>query len=318
MLTPGLSETSALVAVLERKSFTKAAEQLGLSPARVSELVRNLEERVGVRLVERTTRSVAATAAGERLLERLRPLLDDYQSALDSLNDFRSKPAGALRLTVAPPAADFVLGPVIAGFVSRYPEISLDVSIDRGFVDIVEGRFDAGIRNGERIARDMIAVRISDEMPFVVAASPAYLKRQGTPDAPEQLIKHACIRFRQASGALVPWRFSKKRRMFEVDVDGPLISNEPGIAIAAAIDGAGLIQLPLAYFAPELAAGKLVAVLADWARAPVDAFYIYYPSRRQMRAPLKALVDFLREAYRGAAARQRNITQSIADAGETR
>ena len=182
MLTPGFSETSALVAVLEQKSFTKAAEQLGLSPARVSELVRNLEERLGVRLVERTTRSVAATPAGERLLERLRPLLDDYQAALESLNDFRSRPAGTLRLTIPPPAADFVLAPVIARFLSQYPEISLDVSIDRAFVDIVEARFDAGIRPGERIARDMIAVRISDEMPFVVAASPAYLKQHGTPD----------------------------------------------------------------------------------------------------------------------------------------
>jgi DNA-binding transcriptional LysR family regulator len=300
MLTPGFSEISTLIAVLENKSFTKAAEQLGLSPARVSELVRNLEERIGVRLVERTTRSVAATPAGGRLVERVRPLLNEYQSALESLNDFRAKPAGVLRLTVAPPAADFVMGPVIAGFVSQYPDISLDIAIDRGFVDIVEGRFDAGIRNGKRIAKDMIAVRISDEMPFVVAASPRYLERYGTPQVPEELIKHACIRSRQANGALVAWRFSKKRRMFEVEVDGPLTANEPGIAVAAAIDGAGLVQLPLAYVAPALASGKLAAVLADCAREPLDAFYIYYPSRRQMRTPLKALVDFLRDAYRHA------------------
>ena len=244
MLTPGFSEVSALLAVLENKSFTKAAEKLNLSLARVSELVRILEERVGVRLVERTTRSVAATPAAERLLERLRPIFYDYQSALELLNDFRAKPAGVLRLTVAPPAADFVMGPVIAGFVSQYLEIGLDISIDREFVDIVEGRFDAGIRNGERIARDMIAVRISDEMPFVVAASPRYLERHGIPQVPEELIKHACIR-RHANGALVSWRFGKKRRMFEVEVDGPLTANEPGIAVAAAIDGAGLVQLPL-------------------------------------------------------------------------
>ena len=254
--------------------------------------------RVGVRLVERTTRSVAATPAGERLLERLRPLLDEYQSALELLNDFRAKPAGVLRLTVAPPAADFVMGPVTAAFVSQYPEIGLDISIDRGFVDIVEGRFDAGIRNGERIARDMIAVRISDEMPFVVAASPSYLERHGTPQVPEDLIKHACIRSRHANGALVSWRFSKKRRMFEVEVDGPLTANEPGIAVAAAIDGAGLVQLPLAYLASALASGKLVEVLTDCARTPLDALYIYYPSHRQMRMPLKALVDFVRDAYR--------------------
>ncbi len=187
-LTPGLSETNALVAVLERRSFTKAAEQLGLSPARVSELVRTLEERLGVRLVERTTRSVSATMAGERLLERLRPLLDEYQAALESLNDFRDKPAGPLRLTVPPPAADFILAPLIARFIAQYPEISLDISIDRAFVDIVEARFDAGIRPSERVARDMIAARISDEAPFVTAAAPAYIERRGAPKTPHDLI----------------------------------------------------------------------------------------------------------------------------------
>src|SRR4051794_6316615 len=195
MRTPGFAETTALLAVLEQKSFTKAAEQLGLSTARVSELVRNLEERLGMRLVERTTRSVAATPAGERLVERVRPLLDDYQAALESLNDFRSTPAGTLRLTVAPPAAEFVLAPVIARFWSQYPDISLDISVDSTFVDIVAARFDAGIRPGERVERDMIAVRISDEMQFVVAASPAYIKQHGAPEAPEDLTGHACIQF---------------------------------------------------------------------------------------------------------------------------
>ncbi len=163
MLTPGLPETTAFIAVLEQKSFTKAAKQLGLSPARVSELVRNLEERLGVRLVERTTRSVAATGAGERLLERLRPALADYQSAFEVMDEFRSRPAGTVRLTTPPPAAEFVLAPLIARFLTLYPEINLDVSIERTFVDIVEGRFDAGIRPGQRIGRDMIAVRISDD-----------------------------------------------------------------------------------------------------------------------------------------------------------
>jgi DNA-binding transcriptional LysR family regulator len=302
MLTPGLTETSALVAVLEQKSFTKAAQQLGLSPARVSELVRTLEERLGVRLVERTTRSVAASPAGERLLERLRPLLDDYRAALESLNEYRSKPAGTLRLTIPPPAADFVLAPIIARFLSQYPEISLDLSIDRAYVDIVEARFDAGIRTGERLARDMIAVRISDEMPFVVTASPAYLKKHGIPNAPQDLTKHACVRFRLPSGALVPWRFGKKRRSFQVQVDGPLIASEPGIGITAAIDGAGLMQLPVPYVAPELAAGRLVTILANWNQPQLDAFFLYYSSRRQMRPPLKALVDFLRQAYRKAPA----------------
>jgi len=298
MQAPGFPETTALVAVLELKSFTKAAKQLGLSPARVSELVRNLEQRVGVRLVERTTRSVAATQAGERLLEQLRPLLDDYQAAFESLNDFRSRPGGTLRLTVPPPAVEFVLAPVIARFLSQYPEISLDLSIDSAFVDIVQARYDAGIRPGERVARDMIALRISGDMQFVVAASPGYLERHGRPNAPQELTKHACIRFRFPTGALVPWRFGKNRRMFEVQVDGRLTANEPRIGITAAIGDAGLVQLPLAYLAPELAAGRLVTVLDDWPQPRIDGFFLYYPSRQQMRPPLKALVDFLRTAYR--------------------
>jgi len=297
MVTPSFSETSALVAVLEEKSFRNAARKLGLSPARVSELVRNLEERIGVRLVERTSRSVAASLAGQRLVERLRPALDDYRAALESLNEFRSKPAGLLRLTVAPPAADFVVAPVIARFLSLYPEISIEVSVDRGIVDIVAGHFDAGIRPGKRIARDMIAVRISDEMPFVVAASPGYLRQRGTPTTPQELTRHACIRLRFPNGALAPWRFSKKRRAFEVQVDGQLTVNELPIAITAAIDGAGLIQIPFAYVAPEFASGRLVMVLADCAPPPVDAFFLYYPGRRQVRPPLKALVDYLRTSY---------------------
>lgn len=303
MATPGLAETAALMAVLEQKSFTRAAKQLGLSPARVSELVRSLEDRLGVRLVERTTRSVAATLAGERLFERLRPVLEDYRTAFDMMEDFRSRPAGALRLTVAPPAADFVLAPLVARFLSRYPEVSLDISVERAMVDIVAERFDAGVRPGERVARDMIAVRISDEMPFVVAGAPAYLERHGTPAMPQDLTRHACIRFRSANGVLVPWRFGRKRRGFEVQVDGPLTANEPGIGIAAAIDGAGLIQLPRVYLAGALAAGRLVALLGDWAPPAIDAFFLYYSSRRQMRPPLKALVEFLRGSYRDAAAR---------------
>lgn len=298
MITPGFSETTALVAVLELKSFTRAAERLGLSPARVSELVRSLEGRVGVRLVERTTRSVAATQAGERLLGRLRPLLEEYRAALESLNEFRSVAAGTLRLTVPPPAADFVLGPLVGRFLAQYPAISLDVSVDRAFVDIVAARFDAGIRPGERVARDMIAVRISDEMPIVLAASPAYLEQHGTPKTPHELTRHSCIRFRQPTGALVPWHFGKKRRQFEVQIDGPLTATEAGIAIMAAVDGAGLIQLPASYVAREMADGRLRAVLPDWAPPPVDGFFLYYSSRRQMRPPLKALVDFLRNAYR--------------------
>jgi DNA-binding transcriptional LysR family regulator len=300
MRKPDFAETSALLEVLEQKSFTKAAKQLGLSPARVSELVRDLEERVGVRLVERTTRSVASTEAGERLSQRLRPVLDEFQAAFESLDDYRSAPAGTLHLTVAPAAADFLLAPVIARFASQYPKITLDVSVDRAFVNIVSARFDAGIRPGERIARDMIAVRVSDALPVVVAASPAYVAQHGAPKTPQDLHNHACIRSRLPTG-LAPWRFERRGRRFEVQVEGPLIADQPGITIRAAIDGMGLLQAPLMLLAAEISSGRLVTVLDDYAPPPViSGFFLYYPSRRQMRPPLKALVDFLRDAYRRA------------------
>lgn len=304
MLAPGLTETSTFVAVLEQKSFTKAAKQLGLSPPRVSEMVRALEERLGVRLVERTTRSVAATAAGERLLERLRPVLADYQAAIESTNDFRTRPAGLLRLTVAPPVAEFILPPLIPQFLALYPEISLDISADVAFVDIVAARYDAGIRPGERLSRDMIAVRVSEEMPIVAAAAPAYLARHGIPKTPQELAAHNCVRFRLPSGTLFPWRFCMKRRAFELQVEGRLIVNEPKMLIKAALDGVGIVELPLVYIAAELAAGRLVTILDDWAPPPSEGFFLYYPSRRHIRPALKALVDFLRQARREASVKR--------------
>ena len=298
MPTPNFLETSALVAVLDHKSFTKAAEQLGLSPARVSELVRKLEDRVGVRLVERTTRSVAATQAGERLLERLRPLLNDYQAALNSLNDFRGRPAGTLRLTVPPPAADFVLAPVIADFCLDIPEISLDVSIDRAFVDIVDGAFRRGNTawRARRARYDRACASATKcRSPGSVTAIWRGMAHRGLR---QELTRHACIRVpptraalwcRGASASSVEcWRFRSR-------VLSP--SMKPGIAIKAAIHGVGLVQLPLPYLAPELAAGRLVTVLADWMQPRVDAFFLYYSSRRQIRPPLKAFADFLRDAY---------------------
>jgi DNA-binding transcriptional LysR family regulator len=298
MPAPGFSETNAFVAVLEQKSFTRAARQLGLSPARISELIRSLEERLGVRLVERTTRSVAATAAGERLLARLRPVLDEYHAALDSLNDFRAKPAGTLRLTVPPPAAEFLLAPVVAQFLKTYPEIKLDVSVEDALTDIVAERYDAGIRPGERVARDMVALRIGDPMHLIVAASPAYLVEHGTPKTPQDLERHNCIRIRFSSGVFLPWRFGTKRRSLEVQVGGSLVVNDSAFAIRAVLDGLGLLQFARVYFAPMLADGRVVTVLDDWAPPPFEGFYLYYPSRRQIRPALKVFVDFLRNSQR--------------------
>jgi LysR family transcriptional regulator, regulator of peptidoglycan recycling len=298
MTRPGFAETAALVAVLEQKSFAKAARQLGLSPPRVSELVRALEERLGVRLVERTTRSVAPTAAGERLAERLRPVLDDYDAALDATNEFRSKPAGTLRLTVAPLAADHVLSQAAPRFLALYPEISLDISVDVAFTDIVAARFDAGIRAGERVERDMIAVRVSDAIPFVVVAAPSYLARRGEPRAPRDLVAHECIRVRLPNGATLPWRLRVKRRTAEAHVQGRLIVNDTNLAIRAALAGTGLLQLPRRHVMSDLAAGRLVTVLDRSAPLPLDGLFLYYPGRRLIRPALKAFADFLRRRER--------------------
>jgi DNA-binding transcriptional LysR family regulator len=290
---PSLAETTAFVAVVELKSFAKAAKQLALSPPRVSEMVRKLEERLGVRLVERTTRSVAA--AGERLLERLRPVLDEYQSALESINQFRGQPTGILRLTAPPPAADLFLGSVVPRFLAQYPEITLELSFNEALIDIVAERFDAGIRIGERVERDMIAVRVTDELPLVVAGSPAYFARRGKPKSPKDLVAHDCIRIRFASGSYLPWRFRVKRRDLEVHVKGRLVVNSVTVARRAAVGGVGLIQGPPIFIATDLADGRLVTVLDQWAPTPATGFFVYYPSRRQMRPALKALLDFLRD-----------------------
>jgi len=302
MHAPSLAETTAFVAVVELKSFTKAAKQLALSPPRVSEMVRKLEERLGVRLVERTTRSVAPTAAGERLLERLRPVLDEYQSALESTNEFRGRPAGLLRLT-APPPADVFLDSAIPRFLAQYPEISLDLSFNEALTDIVAQRFDAGIRIGERIERDMIAVRVTDELPLVVAGSPAYFAQRGRPKSPKDLVAHDCIRTRFASGTYLPWRFRVKRRDLEVRVEGRLVVNSVSLARRAAVEGLALMQTPLLLITSDLSEGKLTTVLEQWAPTPVTGFFLYYPSRRQMRPPLKALLDFLRDEHHRASKR---------------
>jgi LysR family transcriptional regulator, regulator of peptidoglycan recycling len=297
---PSLAETTAFVAVVELKSFAKAAKQLALSPPRVSEMVRKLEERLGVRLVERTTRSVAPTAAGERLLERLRPVLDEYQSALETVNQFRGQPTGILRLTAPPPAADLFLGSVVPRFLAQYPEISLELSFNEALIDIVAERFDAGIRIGERVERDMIAVRITDQLPLVVAGSPAYFAQRGKPKSPKDLVAHDCIRIRFASGSYLPWRFRVKRRDLEVHVKGRLVVNSVTVARRAAVGGVGLIQGPPIFIATDLAEGRLVTVLDQWAPTPATGFFLYYPSRRQMRPALKALLDFLRDERPGA------------------
>jgi DNA-binding transcriptional LysR family regulator len=300
MAEPSLAESNAFVAVLEQKSFSKAAKHLNLSPPRVSEMVRQLEERLGVRLIERTTRSVAPTIAGERLLARLRPVLDDYRAALDLVNDFREKPAGVVRLTVAPPVAYMGLIGSISRFLVAYPEISVELSAESALTDIVAGRFDAGIRPAERLERDMIAVRISDEISAVMVAAPSYITRQGRPQTPHELGVHDCIRIRLGGGALIPWRLRVNRRVVEVPVNARFIVNDDRMAMQAVLEGIGLLQMPHNAVERELARKRLVTVLDDYQPPPFAGFFLYYPSRRQIRPALKVLVDFLRKRDRRA------------------
>jgi DNA-binding transcriptional LysR family regulator len=250
MRGPELAELNAFVTVAERRSFAKAAVQLGISRSRLSETVRGLEEGLGVRLLNRTTRSVAPTAAGERLLARIRPLLDDFDAALDSINAFRDKPAGLLRLTVAPPVANFMLAPLLSRFLAQYPAIDLEISVDAALTDIVVGRFDAGMRAGERVERDMIAVRIGEEIQGVVVAAPDYLARHPRPTTPRELAMHNCIHFRFPSGVIVPWLFEKRAKQVEVAVEGRLTVNDPELAIRPALDGVGVLYTALGY-APQ-------------------------------------------------------------------
>jgi DNA-binding transcriptional LysR family regulator len=299
MRRPELGEMNAFVAVSERRSFAKAAVQLGISRSRLSETIRGLEDKLGVRLLNRTTRSVAPTAAGERLLAQLRPVLDDYDAVLDSINAFRDKPAGLLRLTVPPPAANLMLSPLLSRFLAQYPAIDLEISVDAALTDIVADRFDAGIRAGERVERDMIAVRIGGEIRGVVVAAPDYLALHPRPTTPRDLKTHSCIRFRFPSGVIVPWQFEKKGKHVEVAVGGRLTVNDSEMAIRAALDGVGVLYTALGYAAPDIKAGRLIPLLEDW-RAGSAEFFLYYPSRRQVPVPLQAFIEFIRENLRAS------------------
>jgi DNA-binding transcriptional LysR family regulator len=232
------------------------------------------------------------------LLARLRPVLDDYRAALDLVNDFREKPAGMVRLTVAPPVAYLGLMAIICRFLLEYPEIAVEISSDTNLTDIVAGRFDAGIRPAERLERDMVAVRISGEIPIVVVAAPSYIARRGKPQTPHDLAAHDCIRFRFASGILIPWRLRLNRRVVDVPIDGRLIVNDERMALQAAAEGAGLLQMPGSMVEAELTAKRLVTVLDDFQPPPLAGFFLYYPSRHRMRPALKVLIDFLRKRDR--------------------
>jgi DNA-binding transcriptional LysR family regulator len=293
------AELSAFVAVAEEASFTKAAKRLGLSTATLSQTVRSLEQRLGVRLLNRTTRSVAPTEAGERMLREMRPLLDGFDAALDSVNAFRDKPSGHLRLTVPPPVAKFVLAPVLARFLAQYPEITIEITVETRSSDIVAAHFDAGFRRGNLIARDMIAVRVTDDMRFHVVASPDYVARKGRPQKPADLHNHNCIRFRLPDGQFIPWEFVDNGKTIELGVEGSIVVvNDPDLLMGFVLEGLGVTYTLEEYVQPMIADGRLVSLLDDFVKVPTDGFFMFYPSRRQNPAALRTLIEFLRQEWR--------------------
>jgi DNA-binding transcriptional LysR family regulator len=302
------AELSAFVAVAEQMSFTKAGKHLGLSTATLSQTVRTLEEQLGVRLLNRTTRSVAPTEAGERLLLQLRPLLDRFDAAVESVNTFRDRPAGHLRLSMPPPVARFALAPVMARFLEQYPEISIEISVDLGQADIVAGRFDAGFRRGDRIARDMIAVRVTDDLRYVAVASPDYLARHGRPQTPADLHAHNCIRLRFPGGEFLPWRFVIEGKVVEIEVGGSVVVKDADLLVDAALEGNGVTYIVEEYVCPLVASGRLAFVLGEFAQT-ASGFFMFYPSRRQNPAALQALIEFLRTNLRSRTRKVKELAE---------
>jgi DNA-binding transcriptional LysR family regulator len=294
MAQDDLRVLSAFLAVAEERSFTRAARRLGVSPSALSHSIRGLEEHIGVRLLARTTRSVAATDAGEQLVARLRPALGDIRGALDQIAGLRDQPAGRVRLVVSPLAATMVLAPKLGQFARDYPDVVLDVTTTNQMrFDLVAGRFDAGIHLGEFIERDMIAVRVSPDQRAAIVGSPRYFASHPRPESPHDLTRHRCLNFRHGSTGLYRWEFDKGNRSLAVAVQGPLIIEDVEVMVRAAIDGVGLAFTFEEHAAPHLASGALVRVLEDWC-APFAGYFLYYPSRRQQPAALSALIETLR------------------------
>lgn len=289
-----MADLVAFLAVARERSFTRAAAKLGVSPSALSHTIRKLEERLGVRLLTRTSRSVSTTEPGERLLERVGPHFDQVANELDGLTELRDKPAGTLRITTGDQPAESILLPALAKLLPLYPDLSVELMVDNGFVDIVAERFDAGVRLGETLAQDMIAVPIGPDMRMAVVGSPAYLSTHGTPQSPDDLARHICINLRhQAKGGNSVWDLEKNGRALNIRVEGQLVVNDIAVVRQAAIDGLGLCYLPRDYLQAEIDAGDLVSILEDWC-PPFPGYHLYYPSRRQQSPALAAFIAAVR------------------------
>ncbi|HID7507153.1 TPA: LysR family transcriptional regulator [Enterobacter hormaechei] len=294
MLKDNFNDLLSFMVVARERSFTRAAAQLGVSQSALSHAMRNLEARLEVRLLTRTTRSVAPTEAGEQLFMRLSPHLLEIEQELTALRDTRDRPAGNIRLTAGEHAMSAVLWPVLKPFMAQYPDINVEVTVDDGLTDIVDGRFDAGVRLGEQVAKDMIAVRIAPDMRMAVVGSADYLHRFGVPETPEQLDQHRCINMRLPTrGGLYAWEFERDGRELRVRVDGQLILNSLPQRIDAAENGLGLAYVPEDAVQDALAEGRLVRVLEAWCPA-FAGYHLYYPSRRQHTSAFPLLIAALR------------------------
>lgn len=287
------AELRAFAAIVEHGSFAKAAAHLGVTSSTLSLTIRKLEERLGVRLLERTTRSVAVTETGLRMMQRLGPALEELEGAVADAVHKEGQPSGVLRLNVARVAAIHYLAPLMGNFLRAFPAITVDIVTDDRLIDIVAGRFDAGIRLGEKLHRDMVAVRLSGDLNMKVVASPAYLAVAGRPEKPQELVRHRCLTYRRPSDdSVYRWEFQRGSEHVEVNVSGPIVVDEPAMLTRIAVDGGGIAYQFAHQVDSMLRQGRLVQLLDDWTPA-FPGFYVYYTSRRQMAPPLRAFLDFL-------------------------
>jgi DNA-binding transcriptional LysR family regulator len=295
-----LNDLLAFVAVARERSFTKAAAKLGVSQSALSHTVRGLEERLGLRLLTRTTRSVAPTQAGDRLYKSVGPRFAEIEAEVASLSELRDKPAGTVRITAGEHAANTVLWPALAKLLPSYPDIKVEITVDYGLTDIVAERYDAGVRLGERVAKDMIAVRIGPELRMAVVGSRSYFERRKRPQTPRDLTAHDCINLRLPThGGLYTWEFEKNKREVNVHVDGQLVFNNIALRLNAALAGLGLAFLPEDLVQTDISVGRLIRVLADWC-PKFAGYHLYYPSRRQQSPAFALVVDALRYRQRRA------------------
>jgi len=289
-----IGDLLAFMAVAEERSFTRAAARMGTSQSSLSHTIRRVEERMGVRLLTRTTRNVAPTDAGEQLLETLRPAFDDIETRVGAISALGAKPAGTIRLTSSRQPAVGIVLPAASRLMAEYPDINIEISVDQKFTDIVAERYDAGIRLGERVEKDMVAVRIGPELRMAVAGSPAYFKKRGKPLSPHDLTQHVCINLRLPTlGGLYAWEFEKDNRPLNVRVQGQFTCNDVPMLVEAAVNGLGVVCLPDDQFGTLLQDGRLEQVLEDWC-PPFPGYHLYYPSRRQVSPAFRLLIEALR------------------------